>query len=52
MWFTEARLYNENDMMLRISELAFYNAGFLARLYTELCGAVDFETCDNSAKKI
>jgi len=52
LWCSEGHLLKHSDMLLRIQEIAFYNAGFLARLYTEMCGAVDFEASDSSTAQI
>jgi len=47
LWFSDEESLDEEDMMLRLQEIAFYNAGFLARLYQEMPGALDLEKTED-----
>jgi hypothetical protein len=49
VWFTEKEI-NENHISLRLEELVFNNAGFMARLYTQMAGTLDFESADDHSK--
>jgi len=52
LWCSDGGSLKHADMLLRVQEIVFHNAGFMARLYGEMCGAVDFEASDSSTAQI
>ena len=51
MWFTEGKL-DENELKIRLEEIALNNSAFLCRLETQMATSADFDKAQKDEEKL
>ena len=51
MWFTQGKL-DENELKIRLEEIALNNSAFLCRLETQMATSADFDKAQKDEEKL